>query len=141
MMKNQDIIRNYSEIYLKSQKAFHASFVVVLRGPALEAPPSPGRRSRRRCRGALAEPIGPVLPNDGGQGRLRLAALDRYGPLLLGVAGTPAAIYVHAVAVGAPSRLLRFLRNSSAATHFLLAIVEAIDGAGKFPADEATLST
>lgn len=34
MMKNQDIIQNYSEIYLKSQKAFHASFVVVLRGPA-----------------------------------------------------------------------------------------------------------
>ena len=34
MMKNQDIVQNYSEIYYKSQKAFHASFVVVLRGPA-----------------------------------------------------------------------------------------------------------
>ena len=33
-MKNQDIIQNYSEIYYKSQKAFHANLIVVLRGPA-----------------------------------------------------------------------------------------------------------
>lgn len=33
-MKSSDIIQNYSEIYYKSQKAFHASFIVSLRGPA-----------------------------------------------------------------------------------------------------------
>lgn len=33
-MKSQDIIQNYSEIYTKSQKAFHANLIVVLRGPA-----------------------------------------------------------------------------------------------------------
>ena len=33
-MKNRDIIQNYSEIYYKSQKAFHANLIVVLRGPA-----------------------------------------------------------------------------------------------------------
>lgn len=32
MMKKQDIIRNYSEIYHKSQKTFHASFIVILKG-------------------------------------------------------------------------------------------------------------
>jgi len=34
MMKNNDIVQNYSEIYHKSQKAFHASFIVTLRGRA-----------------------------------------------------------------------------------------------------------
>lgn len=33
MMKSQDIILNYSNIYHKSQKTFHASFIVVLKGP------------------------------------------------------------------------------------------------------------
>lgn len=33
MMKSRDIILNYSEIYNKSQKTFHASFIVVLKGP------------------------------------------------------------------------------------------------------------
>ncbi len=33
MMKSQDIIRNYTEIYNKSQKTFKASFIVVLKGP------------------------------------------------------------------------------------------------------------
>lgn len=33
MMKSRDIIQNYSEIYNKSQKTFHASFIVVLKGP------------------------------------------------------------------------------------------------------------
>lgn len=33
MMKSNDIIQNYSEIYHKSQKTFHASFIVVLKGP------------------------------------------------------------------------------------------------------------
>lgn len=33
MMKSHDIIQNYSEIYHKSQKTFHASFIVVLKGP------------------------------------------------------------------------------------------------------------
>lgn len=33
MMKSQDIVRNYSEIYHKSQKTFNASFIVVLKGP------------------------------------------------------------------------------------------------------------
>ena len=32
MMKSNDIIQNYSEIYHKSQKTFHASFVMVLKG-------------------------------------------------------------------------------------------------------------
>jgi len=33
MMKSNDIVQNYSEIYHKNQKTFHASLIVVLKGP------------------------------------------------------------------------------------------------------------
>lgn len=35
-MKQRDILRNYTEIYYKNQKTFHASLIVVLKGPHKE---------------------------------------------------------------------------------------------------------
>lgn len=36
IMKSSDIVHNYSEIYYKNQKTFHASLIVVLKGPPKE---------------------------------------------------------------------------------------------------------